>query len=885
MSALSRRGFTAALILLWLGSGRAAETGEKGRAGEQLMDGLLRRSARDGGLGMDRLFDPAASKIALGGTEGGTGFDGVYKYFDQKSGQYRYAIGEAKWGTSRLGEFEVDLLDEMGNPTGKKTRYFQGSVEWVENVLHRMRTRGSEHDIAVANELAKAIGDKRIDFLTFRVDGKDPSRGSWEIGPLEPGATTPRPSYRGAKGVWDLDNGKPRIGEMKFGKVGCSACEVGSRFFEAAVRRKVSDAQSPYSALATPDENVNPNYLVPDDVALDEDFKRQRTGALADSDAVKNALDRLPEEQRAKVRQQVSSRAGEHFELEKKQSLIDRQRYWQAELPPEGRVKVARTRSLVDELKGDSKGLKVLQRAMMAGALAQLAWTYYEGGHEALLYAMGQMLVSQVQDEVRDAFWIWALRSLAARGIATGVADTVVPMIESGGLAAVLAAADLGYTAGHAFGEGYIYSEQYDAEALRITGDFLSALRSSEFAARKPPVTFVGLCDQDVFVSKEALAERLELFKKEHHYTQYPESILQQVGARLQSCWLQCKGRELAQGFFDLPGDLTPVTFCKQIDKPEEVQARIGHIRSLIDPGAKVPEADWTLLAGPIWQRHKACLQSLPIQDGLSAAVEPGASTDLARLEEKPAEPPRPSAMLLAVDEEMEVEQGAQLGLQTQALAWGLPGAETTLRLQSEIQTSGGQRRQLQTLDKTFTYAKDAFEPEELTRLWSLQDAVAVDEELAAGPAVYTVRLLRGSDLLASRAIRLVPKKKPTLEESIVLLLDASGSMQEDQKLEQAKASAKQVLAQLRPGTEAALIVYYDCGSIVVEQDFTTDPAAILAILPRVQPSGSTPLAAATVFAKKYLQDKASGKQRRLVILTDGKETCGGDPIAAAQAE
>lgn len=122
-----------------------------------------------------------------------------------------------------------------------------------------------------------------------------------------------------------------------------------------------------------------------------------------------------------------------------------------------------------------------------------------------------------------------------------------------------------------------------------------------------------------------------------------------------------------------------------------------------------------------------------------------------------------------------------------------------------------------------------------------------------------------------------------TVAHSICILLDASGSMRDDNKMDKAKASATRVLKRLDADTEVALIVYYDCGSIRVEAEFTVDKDKVLAILPRIQPSGGTPLAAGTAFAKDYMHKHASGATLDLIVLTDGEETCNGDPIAAAR--
>ena len=117
---------------------------------------------------------------------------------------------------------------------------------------------------------------------------------------------------------------------------------------------------------------------------------------------------------------------------------------------------------------------------------------------------------------------------------------------------------------------------------------------------------------------------------------------------------------------------------------------------------------------------------------------------------------------------------------------------------------------------------------------------------------------------------------------SIVILFDASGSMGDNGKIDAAKAAARNVLSQVGGSTEVALIAFYDCGSIQVEQDFTTDVSAVLAKVDGIFPSGSTPLAAAITFARTYISEKASGSPR-LVILSDGEETCGGDPVTAAR--
>ena len=106
--------------------------------------------------------------------------------------------------------------------------------------------------------------------------------------------------------------------------------------------------------------------------------------------------------------------------------------------------------------------------------------------------------------------------------------------------------------------------------------------------------------------------------------------------------------------------------------------------------------------------------------------------------------------------------------------------------------------------------------------------------------------------------------------------------MRDHDRIGMAKRAARDVLAQLTPDTEVGLIVFYDCRDIRVERSFTTDVESVLAQVDAIQPSGGTPLAAGITTARAYIADHARGAPR-LVVLSDGMETCGGDPVAAAR--
>jgi len=118
---------------------------------------------------------------------------------------------------------------------------------------------------------------------------------------------------------------------------------------------------------------------------------------------------------------------------------------------------------------------------------------------------------------------------------------------------------------------------------------------------------------------------------------------------------------------------------------------------------------------------------------------------------------------------------------------------------------------------------------------------------------------------------------------SLVLLLDGSGSMGEEGRMEQAKRAARELLAseRVQPDDEVALVVFYDCSAIRVVQPFTTDHGRIVEAVEGVRPAEDTPLAAGVRFAGDYLHEASRRDRRALVVLTDGQESCDGNVLSA----
>lgn len=125
---------------------------------------------------------------------------------------------------------------------------------------------------------------------------------------------------------------------------------------------------------------------------------------------------------------------------------------------------------------------------------------------------------------------------------------------------------------------------------------------------------------------------------------------------------------------------------------------------------------------------------------------------------------------------------------------------------------------------------------------------------------------------------------------SLILVFDASGSMGEEvspgvRRMDVAKQSVRELLTgnALPPGVEVGLLIYYDCDRIEWEP-FTHDYSELLYWVEAAEPSGSTPLAAAIDEAAGRMRDEAArnGQPGDIIVVSDGRETCGGDPYGAA---
>lgn len=118
---------------------------------------------------------------------------------------------------------------------------------------------------------------------------------------------------------------------------------------------------------------------------------------------------------------------------------------------------------------------------------------------------------------------------------------------------------------------------------------------------------------------------------------------------------------------------------------------------------------------------------------------------------------------------------------------------------------------------------------------------------------------------------------------SRLFLMDNSGSMQ-GAKIATAIRSAQSVLSGLPADTEVAVQFFGTVGcDVQIVQEFTLDHAAARSVIASAQATGDTPLAAAIQQGGAYMRANAHSSDLVMILLTDGEETCGGDPVGAAR--
>lgn len=131
-----------------------------------------------------------------------------------------------------------------------------------------------------------------------------------------------------------------------------------------------------------------------------------------------------------------------------------------------------------------------------------------------------------------------------------------------------------------------------------------------------------------------------------------------------------------------------------------------------------------------------------------------------------------------------------------------------------------------------------------------------------------------------------------TFASPYLLVMDASGSMGDrpsgfnETKMEAAKRAANNFVD--RTDDEIGLMFFDDCdsggdpysGSNRIINGFTRDKASLKTEINSMQTGFSTPIANALTEARAYIESTRG--YGTIILITDGEETCGGDPVDVA---
>ena len=128
---------------------------------------------------------------------------------------------------------------------------------------------------------------------------------------------------------------------------------------------------------------------------------------------------------------------------------------------------------------------------------------------------------------------------------------------------------------------------------------------------------------------------------------------------------------------------------------------------------------------------------------------------------------------------------------------------------------------------------------------------------------------------------------QPGDEPEVVMIIDGSGSMRQPlaggaSRLDAAKRAAEAMIRSLPAGVDVGLVDFGACGQVRRDKFYPTPQrGALIGEINALTPKRGTPLADAIRRAGAVASDSAPSV---LVIVSDGGDSCGGDPCAAARS-
>jgi Ca-activated chloride channel homolog len=143
---------------------------------------------------------------------------------------------------------------------------------------------------------------------------------------------------------------------------------------------------------------------------------------------------------------------------------------------------------------------------------------------------------------------------------------------------------------------------------------------------------------------------------------------------------------------------------------------------------------------------------------------------------------------------------------------------------------------------------------------------------------------------------RVGPRAPPV---RVIVAIDGSGSMAGriggQSKLDLARGAATRFLDGLPSSVAASLVVFgqqgdnseagkaQSCAGVDLLAPMTSDRARLGAAVSRIRAVGWTPLAAGLARAEALLAPASAQGEQVIYVVSDGEETCGGDPVATAR--
>lgn len=151
-----------------------------------------------------------------------------------------------------------------------------------------------------------------------------------------------------------------------------------------------------------------------------------------------------------------------------------------------------------------------------------------------------------------------------------------------------------------------------------------------------------------------------------------------------------------------------------------------------------------------------------------------------------------------------------------------------------------------------------------------------------AGPVgdEYTIAIYENGKKVAERRL---PRPTASTDLSVILALDTSGSMKEHNRMPMARQAAETFLAALPPPA--------DCGLVLFDHEIrrslrpSLDRKPILAEIRAIQPRGGTAYRDAALASVQMLAPTPKGKDRAVVLMTDGADVNSTHSLEALIAE